>query len=183
MLDDRDLDAGRLEQVEALPGVTQQWRRRARDDLVGVVVEGEDGRPGRATLRLAHELLQEVAVSEVEAIEDADHDEQAPQRGLERVEALDDRHRPVFGVRAHRWRIFVGAIRAPSRRPRPTSTPASSNRPNGDALLDLTNAGRRADEPTLARIGDLRRCQGHGRHRVEAGIHREEQATDALRAV
>ena len=53
VLDDRDRDAGRLEPFEPLARVEQERRRRPHQDLVGMVVEGDDRRPGVARRRLA----------------------------------------------------------------------------------------------------------------------------------
>ena len=51
VLDDGHLDAALGQPRQALPGVEQERRRRPGQDLVGMVVEGDDRRPGVAALR------------------------------------------------------------------------------------------------------------------------------------
>ena len=63
VLDDRDGDAGGLEEVQALGRMEQERRRRAADDFVGMVVERDHRRASVALGGLPRELVQEVRVS------------------------------------------------------------------------------------------------------------------------
>ena len=74
--DDGRGHAGLGQPRHALVRVAQERRRRAGEDLVRVVVERDHGRPGAARGGLAHEVLEEVDVAQVEPVEHADDDEQ-----------------------------------------------------------------------------------------------------------
>ena len=118
-LDDGDRDAGRPEPLEPLAGVEQERRRLPHQDLVGVVVEGDDRRSGVARRRLRDEMLEQVGVPEVQAVEDADDDEDRPELRAELIDALDDVHRASGdGTRrlAGATKTLSGASRPAARR-------------------------------------------------------------------
>ena len=75
VLDDRDLDARGGESFEPFAGVEQEGRRGAPQDLVRMVIEGDDGRPGVARPSLGDEMLEEVRVAEMHPVEHADDHE------------------------------------------------------------------------------------------------------------
>ena len=56
MLDHGHLDAGRLEALETLGRIEQQRRRLSDQDLIGVVIEGDDGRSRGARRRLTDQV-------------------------------------------------------------------------------------------------------------------------------
>ncbi len=85
--------AGGVEPLKALLGVDQQRRRAAGQDRVGVVVERDHGRCGPAPAGLGDEVLEQVAMAEVEPVEDADHDEDRARLPRQRVDAVDHPHR------------------------------------------------------------------------------------------
>ena len=107
---------------------------------------------GRASCAaaLGRSSREQVRVAEVEAVEHADDDEQAAERRLERVDAVDDRHRRVGRLSG------AGSSSARSGRPRagpcPTITPAASTSRSGTPSARAARApARRPDEPALAR--------------------------------
>ena len=55
-------------------------------------VEGDDRRPGTAGRRSTNEMLEQVGVSEMHAVEDADDDERRAERRTKGIHALDDMH-------------------------------------------------------------------------------------------
>ena len=75
MLDDRHLDARGGQPFEPFAGVEQERRGGAPQDLVRVVIEGDDRRLGAARPGLGDEMLEEVGVAEVHPVEHADDDE------------------------------------------------------------------------------------------------------------
>ena len=77
-----------------------------------MVVEGDDDGPGTAATGLGHEVLEQVRVTEVEAIEHADDHERGARRGLDRVQAADDPHSGALGNRL--GGALAGADRAGS---------------------------------------------------------------------
>ena len=91
-LDDGHLDAGGRQPLQPLLRVDEQRRRGAHQDLVGVMVEGDDRRACAARRRLRHQVLEEVGVAEVEPVEDADDHEHRPESGLEALDPGDDVH-------------------------------------------------------------------------------------------
>ncbi len=92
VLDDRDRHPGGLETGQPLLRVDEQRRRGSGQDLVGMVVEGDDRRTGPAGVRLDHESLQQVEVPKMEAVEHADDDERRAQIPRERIDPGDDLH-------------------------------------------------------------------------------------------
>ena len=100
MDDDGRVHAGRRKALEALVRVAQQGRRGPREDLVGVVVEGDDHRPRLAPGGLAHEVLQQVCVAQVQPVEHAHHDERRLVRAREVIEAAGDVHRQAGSTAA-----------------------------------------------------------------------------------
>jgi hypothetical protein len=56
VLDDGDLDAGLLEPFEPFDRVEQEGRCGADENLVGMMVEGDDGRSRAADGRLVNEV-------------------------------------------------------------------------------------------------------------------------------
>ena len=56
----------------------QKRRRGALDHLVRVMVEGDDRWSSGASSRLGSQVLQEIHMATMQAVEHADHDEQPP---------------------------------------------------------------------------------------------------------
>ena len=120
--------AGRVEPLEPLVGVDQQRRRAPGQDLVGVVVEGDDGRRGAAAAGLGDEVLEQVAMAEVEPVEDADDDEDRARLPRQRVDAVDDPHRRrqllAAATGAGDTNTLSGASRPPDEVAMATSAPS-----------------------------------------------------------
>ena len=90
VLHDRDGDAVALEPGQPLLRVAQEGRRGAGQDLVRVVVEGQDGRSGVQPDRGPPQLAEQVEVAAVEPVEDADGHEERP---VSRPQGVDARQR------------------------------------------------------------------------------------------
>ena len=91
--DDRGVDAGRGEQLEALLGRRQQLRRRLRaHDRRRVAVEREHDRPGALALGEAPDVGDDGLVAEVHAVVGADRDHGALAGPRRLIEIGDDLH-------------------------------------------------------------------------------------------
>ena len=113
VLDDGDRDPGVRQALQALVRMHQQRRRRPRQHLVGMGVERDDGRIGRADLGFADEVLEEVGVAAVQAIEHADDREDRPVLGPEGRDPVDDLHQAVTTDPTGVTRTLSGARRPP----------------------------------------------------------------------
>ena len=119
---------------EPLGRQEQQWRRRAPDDLVGVVVERDHGGASATVGRLATKVTEQVRVSAMEPVEHADHDEQSTMCGGQPVDALDDIH----GLLVH---AGPGSMTAAARSPcRASPPPASTKTLSGASRSPLARA-------------------------------------------
>jgi hypothetical protein len=93
-----------------------------------MVIEGDDQRVCSARLGLRDEVPEQVGVSPVETIEDADHDEPGPVLPSQLIDAVDDLHRGSDQV-AGEGAAPLGV----------TNTFSGANRP-ADALAIATSA-------------------------------------------
>ena len=116
---------GRLEPLEPLAGIEQEGRRRPHQDLVGMVVEGDDRRPGAARRGFGHEMLEQVRVPEMHPVEDADDDEDRAELRAKLVDALDDVHR---GLSRRGWPAIRPGRRRPCRARAARPSPRRSRR-------------------------------------------------------
>ncbi|GAC1669356.1 MAG: hypothetical protein NVS9B8_12140 [Candidatus Limnocylindrales bacterium] len=92
MLDNDELDPGGRKALEALGGVHQERWRVAEEDGVGVGVERDDGRSGGAGAGLSDEVLEQVRVAAVKAVEHADRDEEGAIGRIEPASTADCLH-------------------------------------------------------------------------------------------
>jgi hypothetical protein len=79
-------------QLEALLRVEEEGRRGPAQDLVGMMIERDHGRPRSPPGSLGHEVVEEVGVAQVHAVEDADDHEGRTQLRPKRIDALDALH-------------------------------------------------------------------------------------------
>jgi hypothetical protein len=93
--DHDDLDAGGREANEPLVRVAQERRCLAPDDRVRVGIEGQDRRSSVPTASLPDELAEQVGVPAMEAVEDADDEEDATEGRSEAFDAGDDSRRSL----------------------------------------------------------------------------------------
>ena len=133
VLDDGHRHAGRFEAHEPLVGVDEEWRRSPGQDLVRVVVEGDDGRLCATGRRLVDQPMEQIEMAEVEPIEHADDDEGRTQVSVEGFDARDDAHRSrsggVAAAAAGLTKTLSGASRLP---------------PLGDAIATSVPSGPRS---------------------------------------
>ena len=80
-------------------------------DLVGMMIEGDDGRSGGAGRCLSNEVPKQVRVAEMETVEHADDDEDPAEIGLERLDALDHEHRRCQATGAAGAGAAIGATK------------------------------------------------------------------------
>ena len=188
VLDDGHLDAGRLESLEPLDRVEQERRRLPDEDLVGMMVEGDDGRSRGAGRGLADQVPEQVGVAEVEAVEHADDDEDRAEVGLERLDALDRRPSPVSGDRGGRR-----GCRGRGDEDLVGGEPTACRGRDGHERAGLVpepvvvggsgQAARRADELAAGDGGDLLGGQGHHRKGVESVVDRSQQRDETRRVL
>ena len=128
VLDDGHIDAGVGQPCHPLIGMEQQRWRRAGQDLVGMVVERDDARVRLPLKGLADEVVQQVDVPLVQAVEDADDREDRAVLGAQPVDARHDvHHAPTDAGRSPApTRTLSGA-----RRPAPAGTAIATSRPAG----------------------------------------------------
>lgn len=93
MLHDRHGDAGRGQSFQSLVRVHEQRRRVPDQDLVRVMVKCDDRGRSVTTRRLISKVTEQVGMSKVQPIEDADDDEGGTETGRQMLDALDDFHR------------------------------------------------------------------------------------------
>ncbi len=126
VLDHRDVDAGIGQASEAFVGLEQERRGGARQDLVRMVVEGDDAWVRITGERLADEVIEQVDVSLVEPIEHTDNGEDRAVFGAQPIDAGDDVHHvPTDTGRSPALiRTLSGA-----RRPPPAGTAIATSRP------------------------------------------------------
>ena len=155
VLDDGDVDPGCGEQPQPLVGIAQERRRGPDEDLVGVVIERDDGRPRRPAPGRPAELAEQVGMAEVEAVEDADDDEQWPVAWPKRVDPRHDRH-PTDGgpIRGHRAISHPRSVDEDLVGRQPAVVPRG-DRDEAAALVDEAEAilGRRRDRAPAPSVG------------------------------
>ena len=129
-LDDRDLDTGLGQALETLGRIEQERRRMAGQHLVGVVVEGDDRRPGVTGRRLRHEMAEQVQMAEVEAVEDPDDHEGRAQLLPESLDPADDLHprQPTGTAAGGATNTLSGASRPADPEAIATSEPSGATR-------------------------------------------------------
>ena len=93
MLHNGDRHARAGQALQALDRVQQQRRGVPGQHLVGVVVEGDDGRSGVARRGTLDQLLEQVVVAQVEPVKHAHHDEDRTMSGLQTPDPVNDLHR------------------------------------------------------------------------------------------
>ena len=166
---------GRFETLEPLVRVEQERRRLPHQDLVGVVVEGDDRRPGATGRRLGDEVVEQVCVAAMEAVEDAD----------------DDEGRTELGASASMpWTTSIGVRRraaAAAGRDEDLVRGETSRSTRGDrheravgpdqpvVVGRAGQAARRPDELALGDGSQLIRGQGHDREGVETRVDRQQE--------
>ena len=146
-----------------------------------MMVEGDDRRPGGARRRLADEVLEQVRVPEMHAVEDADDDERRAELGSEGIDPVDDVHRARRQAdrgRPPRGRRHEDLVRCEPAAGRggDGDEPARRRRAAGSAR---PASGRPAAGPDELAAGDGRDLvvgQRDDRERVEAGVERPEDA-------
>jgi hypothetical protein len=99
MLDHDDLDPGLLEEADPFLGIEEERWRCADDHLIRMRVERDHRRPSAAAARLGHEVPEQVLMTEVDTVEDADHGEERPVTFLEPIDPIDDGHIRVDHLR------------------------------------------------------------------------------------
>ena len=92
VLDDGHGHALRRESLEALVRIEQERRRGPGQDLVRMVVERDDRRPGVPDARLHPKVLEQVPMATMQAIEHADDGEDRAVRGPQALDPGDDIH-------------------------------------------------------------------------------------------
>ena len=138
--------------------------------------------------RLVNEVPEQVRVAEMEAVEDADDDEDRAEIGLERLDALDDEHRRCQATGAAGAGAAGGATKTLSGASRPPAAVAIATSeppwlPEPVVVRRAGQAARRADELASRDGHDLLGGQGHDREDVEPGVDRSEERDETVGAV
>ena len=89
MLDQDDVDTGVLEPDEALERVAQDGRCSTDQDLVRMVVEGDDRRPGSVGGGCFPQPGEQVGVTAMQAVERSNDEIESAEPGSQAVEVVD----------------------------------------------------------------------------------------------